>query len=208
LPASTLSIVGTVDQRTGRRSWAGVRRTHRVVVRGRRTGCPDVVNEQQASAGMTERWGRARLPENMLEERKENVRKARERAREAEVTGVGENGAVLPGPIQQVDMLNEPAASEAYTLAYRMQSGDVHSGPQAVQAGLWEPRNDGTVSYRDEITGPVVGLRAMSLCTFASTLELVASELGLPCEEEAREVRRRFVPDTIPPEQRLDALSE
>jgi hypothetical protein len=44
-------------------------------------------------------------------------------------------------------------------------------------------------------------------CLFASTLELLAAELKLPGEDEARQIRRTFVPDTIPDEQRLDTLS-
>jgi hypothetical protein len=63
------------------------------------------------------------------------------------------------------------------------------------------------VSLRDEIEGEGLGIRVLAACMFASTLELLAAELKLPGEEEARQIRRTFVPDTIPDEQRLDTLS-
>jgi hypothetical protein len=167
-----------------------------------------IVTEQRASRTMRKRWGPAKLSPEALSQREEHVRKARARALEAKIPGIEEKkGQVLPGIAQQVQMLKDPAASEAYTLAYRLQSGDIHSGARSVQGGPRELRNDATVSLRDEIEGEGLGIRVLAACMFASTLELLAAELKLPGEEEARQIRRTFVPDTIPDEQRLDTLS-
>jgi hypothetical protein len=166
-----------------------------------------IVTEHRASATLTARWGQAPIDESELEELDRKVREARKRAREVGVSGVGERGGVLPTAVQQLDTIQESAANEAYTFAYRLQSSDVHSGPRTVQAGAWEVRNDGTASYRDELSDRRrLSTRVFVVAVFASTLELVAAELGLPIEAQAREVRRTFVPDEIPPEQRLDAL--
>jgi hypothetical protein len=168
-----------------------------------------MIREHRASAILTARWGQAPIAESELEDLDRKVREARERAHKAGVSGVSQRGGVLPTAAQQLDTIRETAADEAYTFAYRIQSSDVHAGPRTVQGGVWEVRDDGTVSYRDESSAQGrLSVRLFAVTVFASTLELVASELGLPIEAAARDVRRIFVPEEIPPEQRLDALSD
>ncbi len=43
-------------------------------------------------------------------------------------------------------MINERAASEAYTLAYRPASFEIHAGAPSFMEGSFEQRNDGRVS--------------------------------------------------------------
>jgi hypothetical protein len=164
-----------------------------------------IVEEQLASPTMTERWGKLPVDEEELAALNEQVRKARKAGLDAGVVGVGESGAVLPSAVKQLETIKEAAANEAYTLAYRLQSWDIHNGPGTVQAGTWLQHNGGTVSYRDDPDVPLLGLRVFAVSVFASILELLASELPLTIAAQAHEVRRTFVPDVIPPDQRFDA---
>src|SRR6266496_938073 len=65
---------------------------------------------------------------------------------------VGKSGPVLPGTKAQLDAIDEPGASEAYTLAYRALSPDTHAGARAFLHGGLERHPDGTASYRDEVS--------------------------------------------------------
>lgn len=153
-----------------------------------------------------ERWGRPNIPAVTLRERRARVSAARQRARDAEVAGVGRRGAVMPSTAQQLDTIGEPAASEAYTFAYRPMAWDIHTNARTFLAGTFEEKNDGTVSYTDAGEGNRHGARALALATFASTLELVAHHLGLSIEGDAHAILLAWAPKEIPESQRLDAL--
>jgi hypothetical protein len=150
-----------------------------------------------------ERWGR--IPDDPAdEERRETVKAARKLAIEAELPGAEKRSALLPSTPGQLELIDERAASEAYTLGYRPMSWDVHSGAPSFLNGLFEPRNDGSVSYTEESTAEeLVGVRAFGMTTFASTLELVGIHTALAIAEDAREIRLKYVPDEIPENQRL-----
>lgn len=84
-------------------------------------------------------------------------------------------------------------------------SWETHTNPRAFLSGEFVERNDGTVSYSDASErADLIGVRALSLTTFTSTLELVSIVLALPIEESARAILRSFVPEQIPEHQRLD----
>lgn len=160
---------------------------------------------EEHNAQHTERWGSMPVEEGVLDEKHERVRSARARAIAAAIAGVGKKGPVLPGMAMQLSTIAEPAASEAYTFGYRPMSWETHTNPRAFLSGEFVERNDGTVSYSDATErADLIGVRALSLTTFASTLELVSIVLALPIEESARAILRSFVPEQIPEHQRLD----
>lgn len=153
------------------------------------------------------RWGGVPINDDELEERRATVRETRKQALDAGLPWA-KGSSLMPTTVQQLETINEPAAREAYTLAYRPMSWQVHAGSPSFLAGLFEQRNDGSVSYSEAASATdLIGARALSLTTFASTLELVAMNLGLPIETRAREIRRSYVPDTLAPSERLDGAS-
>jgi hypothetical protein len=165
---------------------------------------------EEHKAKHAERWGLAPFDENELEEKRQRVRDARAKALAAGVVGVGEKGPVLPNLAKQLLTIAEPAASEAYTFGYRPMSWETHTNARVFLGGAFEQRNDGTVSYSDATEeSDLIGIRALSLTTFASTLELVAIVLGLlTVEESARAILRSFVPEQIPADQRFDGRTD
>jgi hypothetical protein len=143
----------------------------------------------------TERWSPMPVMDGVLDEKRERVRNARAKALAARTAGVGKKGPVMPSMAKQLMTIAEPAASEAYTFGYRPMSWETHTNPRVFLSGAFVERNDGTVSYSDATEREdLIGVRALSLTTFASTLELVAIILALPIEESARAVLRSFVP--------------
>lgn len=150
------------------------------------------------------RWGR--IPDDPSdEERRKTVRDARKLAIEAGLPGADKRSALLPSTPEQLKLIDEPAASEAYTLGYRPMSWDVHSGTPSFLNGLFETRNDGSVSYTEESTAEdLAGVRALGITTFASTLELVGMHVVLAITADARRIRSEYAPDEIPEDQRLD----
>jgi hypothetical protein len=117
---------------------------------------------------------------------------------------------VLPNVAKQLLTISEPAASEAYTFGYRPMSWETHTNARALLGGAFEQRNDGTVSYSDAADkSDLIGVRALSLTTFASTLELVSIILGLSAvEESARAILRSFVPEQVPADEKFDAVTD
>ena len=108
--------------------------------------------------------------------------------------GVGTSGPVLPSTKSQLAAVNEPGADEAYTLAYRALSGDVHAGARAFVRGRLERHNDGTASYRDDVAADdLLPARALALTTFASTLAVASAVLGFSIEDAVHDVKHRFV---------------
>jgi hypothetical protein len=159
------------------------------------------MNEKHA-----ERWGLANFSADVIAERKARVAAARKQATEAAVAGIGKKGSVMPGTALQLETIGDPAASEAYTFAYRPMTWDVHVSPRTFLVGEFEERNDGTVSYVDARDGKELGSRALALAAFASTLELVAHHLELGIEGDVHAILLAWAPEEIPAEQRLDAL--
>jgi Family of unknown function (DUF5677) len=155
-----------------------------------------------------ERWGR--IPDDPSdEERRETVRTARKLAIEAGLPRAEKRTALLPSTSEQLKLIDERAANEAYTLGYRPMSWEVHSGAPSFLNGLFEPRKDGSVSYTEESTAAdLVGVRALGMTTFASTLELVGMHVGFPIADDARRIRSEYVPDEIPEDQRFDREGE
>jgi hypothetical protein len=155
----------------------------------------------------SERWGNVPISSNDLDERRTKVRTARKLALDADLPWA-KGSSLMPTTSQQLEIIDEPAAREAYTTAYRPMSWEVHTGTPSFLSGLFEKRNDGSVSYTETASATdLIGPRALSLTTFASTLELVGMHLGLPVEVSAREIRRSYVPDTPAPSERLDAIA-
>jgi Family of unknown function (DUF5677) len=155
----------------------------------------------------SERWGNVPISDNDLEERRAKVRAARKLALDADLPWA-KGSSLMPTTAQQLETVDEPAAREAYTIAYRPMSWEVHAGTPSFFAGLFEQRNDGNVSYTETASATeLIGARALSLTTFASTLELVGMHLGLAVEAQAREIRRSYVPDTPASSERLDGNS-
>jgi hypothetical protein len=131
-----------------------------------------------------------------LQERRAKVAEARERARAA---GLPVGSQVLPSIAGQLKVIDEPAADIAYTTAYRTASWDVRAGPRAFLVGAWTRHEDGRVSY-DERLPPekLLPTRALAVGIVASTVELIAHELGLAIEREAFEIVRTVM--EIPPD--------
>jgi hypothetical protein len=141
------------------------------------------------------------ISDDELNERRATVKRARQEAIDAGLPWIKDRGPLLPTTAQQLRIIDESAASEAYTLAYRPMSWEVHAGAPSFSSGLFEQRNNGRVSYTESASvADLVGARALSLTTFASTLELV----GMQVETEAREIRCAYVPETLLPSERLD----
>jgi hypothetical protein len=156
----------------------------------------------------TDRWGPMPIMDGVLNEKRERVRSARAKALAARTAGVGKKGPVMPSMAKQLVTIAEPAASEAYTFGYRPMSWETHTNPRVFLSGAFVERNDGTVSYSDATEKEdLIGVRALSLTTFASTLELVAIILALPIEKSARAVLRSFAPQEIPDDQRIDGIA-
>lgn len=154
-----------------------------------------MVEEHDANESLRERWGESPLTAAERAARRESVAKARLRAHAAGVVGVGKTGPVLPTTAAQLRTVDEPGATEAYTLAYRALSADIHAGARAFLRGQLERHADGTASYHDDV-GPddLLPARALALTTFASTLAIAGGVLGLGIESAVDEVKHRFVP--------------
>ncbi len=143
-------------------------------------------------------WGPRELTRDAVEEKKVRVAEARRKALAAKVPGVSAgSGSVLPSIAHQLKVIDEPAASEAYTWGYRPTGWDTHSGARAFVFGDWIERNDGTMSYHEtKAPEDQLGSRALAVTCFGSTLELAAIVLPLPIESEARAIVVEYTPQT------------
>jgi hypothetical protein len=84
--------------------------------------------------------------------------------------------------------------------AYRTGSWDIHAGPRAFLTGTWTTHEDGRVSY-DERLPPekLLTTRALAVGIVASTVQLIAGELGLAqVEQEASDIITTVM--AIPPQ--------
>src|ERR1700690_4201879 len=102
------------------------------------------------SEQLRERLGDDALDADEVERRQAVVDEARRLGLEAGLPI--KHGSVMPSIPAQLKVIDEPAAAVAYTTAYRMLSWDVHGGPRAFLSGSFERRNDGTVSYEENLT--------------------------------------------------------
>lgn len=144
---------------------------------------------------MTERWGELPVTEAQLDACREIVADARRRAREANIPGVSERGPVLPSTRDQLATIKELGADEAYVLAYRTLSWEIHGGSRAFLAGTFTEHDDGRVSYADHARDDddLIAGRALATTTFASTLVVVTAELHLGIGTTANDIKSRFV---------------
>jgi hypothetical protein len=162
------------------------------------------INEFEGDLYLQQRWSPDPIDAQLKEELKREVEHARGLALAAAVPGVGEKGRLFPSTRTMVDYLNDPGAREAYTIAYRSLGADVHAGTYAFSNAEFVRRPGGRVSFH-EATDPRTYLpaRTLSLTMFASTLCIVASVLQLPIASAADEVKRRFVHEDLPIEERI-----
>ena len=101
-------------------------------------------------------------------------------------------------------LIHHRAAYEPYTLVYRPMGFEIHSSAPSLFNGVFEVGTDGRISFSTDRTAEqMVGARALSLTTFASTLVLAAPHLRLKIGPDADRIRAAYVPDEIPPEQRI-----
>jgi hypothetical protein len=131
------------------------------------------------------------LDDRELETRREKVAEVRGRARAAGLAG--KKGPILPTVGRQRKIIDEAATTDVvYTLVYRIASWDVHISPRTFLAGIYAPRNDGTVSYEENPSPKtLLSIRALAVTTFASTIEAIAAELHLPIEGDAHDILSR-----------------
>ena len=143
-----------------------------------------MAEEVLGSALLSGRLGEDLLDTAELQARKQRVDEARQHGISAGLPV--KRGSVLPSVPSQLKVINEPAADTAYTLAYRSLSWDIHSSPRVFISGVWTEHNDGTFSYEEQpLENDLLPTKALAIGTFASTVELVAAELGLAIEHEA-----------------------
>jgi hypothetical protein len=155
-----------------------------------------MLNEIEGSTHLSSQLPEGLLDGTELEARKCRVSEARERGVKAGLPI--KRGSVLPSVSAQLKVIAEPAAETAYTFAYRSLSWDVHGSPRVFLSGTWMEHNDGTFSYTERPSAKdLLPAKALAIGTFASTVELVAVELGLAAACEAREIRATIM--EIPP---------
>lgn len=155
-----------------------------------------IVDEFTRSEEMSKRWKAFPIDLTGLPARKAEVKEAREEALTAEVPGVAKSGAVLPSISKLLKIIDELATYEAYTLAYRVLSWEVHGGAPTVLTERFREHSDGTVSYLQQHGPGTDGERALGISTFASTLKLCGYHLDLGIEQGAEEVLRMYVPQS------------
>lgn len=131
-----------------------------------------------------------------------DVRNARQAARDANVRGVGDKGAVFPGVGSQIDELDTVQVIEAYALAYGPLSAAVHLG-----AGAFDHVTVGQEGELIRISDSVPARtsqaeRGLALTMFASTLVMADLHRGLEIGAEVDEIKRRYIPYERPLEER------
>ena len=100
----------------------------------------------------------------------------------------------------------DQATREAYTLAYRALSQDVHCGSRAFGAGRFDEVATGRVTFT-EFADPVHEVRrnrALNATTFASTLCILSGPLELDVLEEADMLKQILMSITVDAESDAD----
>jgi hypothetical protein len=137
----------------------------------------------------------ARLGENLptdaqIEVWRDEVEAVRAEAQAAGIAGVPARGPLLPTVSEQVRLLNDPAATEAYVMGYRQLSGDVHSGAVAFDHVKRTELEEGWAIHSDERTADeLYSSRVLASTTYASTLVIVSHELDMNIAEAADRIR-------------------
>jgi hypothetical protein len=153
------------------------------------------------------RWGSP--PAEMLSMRadyREKVRAARAKAIAAGIIPDKPTGPVFPSTVQMVQILDDPGAKEAYTLAYRRLTSDVHVGTWAFEKGAFVERTGGLVSYSEpQDEAELHATRTLVATSFASTLCIVSAVLDLGIHDQADEIKRTYVPSEPPIAERMNA---
>jgi hypothetical protein len=158
----------------------------------------NVANDVRADPTLLERLG-GQLPDaSKLDEWQAEIDRARAAARNASVPGVPKSGPLLPTVAGMVQLLADPAATEAYVMAYRRFSGDIHGGVVSFDHVKHEEIAEGWARYTDVATSAELRTtRRVGASTFASTLVIVARELDMNIEGAADRLRAAVLGKTI-----------
>jgi hypothetical protein len=137
-------------------------------------------------------------------ERGDYVEEVRAKALAAGVIGVSAKpgGGVMPDMRTIAFNHGDQATREAYTLAYRALSQDVHGGSRAFGAGRFDEIAAGQVTFT-EFADPVHEVRrnrAMNATTYASTLCILSGPLELEVLEKADLLKQILMSITVEPE--------
>jgi hypothetical protein len=141
-----------------------------------------LLREFAADTELVARHGAINIEAPWVEEREKYIRNVRAKALEAGVVGVGSSGSLLPS-MQVIAVKHGDAATrEAYRLAYRGLSNDVHTAARAFHAEHF--RNvDGGLMFQE--VEPTAGERMLNATTFASTLCVLSEPLELGVLDDA-----------------------
>ena len=142
---------------------------------------------------LVERWGPPPAAQRELgEELRAEVRAVKKQALAAGADFV-KGGALVPSADTLRRILDDPAVEEAYVLAYRRLSADVHAGMQAFEKGIFTSAG-GRVSY-SEPQGPesFIAERTLVVTMFASTLCILSAVFELGIHERADAIKQRFM---------------
>jgi hypothetical protein len=138
-------------------------------------------------------------------ERADYIEEVRAKALAAGVIGVSTKagGGVMPDMRTIAFSHGDQATREAYTLAYRALSQDVHGGSRAFGAGRFDEVATGRVAFT-EFADPVHEVRrnrALNATTFASTLCILSGPLELDVLEEADMLKQILMSITVDAEE-------
>jgi hypothetical protein len=154
------------------------------------------ISDYESDAFLRKRWGPPPTEQLALrDELRDAVRAARSKAVAANLIPDKRGVPVFPGTAAMVQLLGDPGAKEAYTLAYRRLGSDVHVGTWAFEKGRFTKTADGLVSYSEPMADELVPARTLVATSFASTLCIVSTALNLGIHDRADEIKRRFVPN-------------
>ena len=108
------------------------------------------VNDVIGDPALRERWEGELPDEAKLAEWTAHIDGARQAALEAQVAGIRDDGPLIVPVSEQVRVLDDAAATEAYVFAYRRFSGDVHVGMASFdQLVVDESHGSGWMSLAD-----------------------------------------------------------
>ena len=136
------------------------------------------------------RHGAVDLDAPWVTEREEYIAATRERALAEEVPGITKRGAIMPSMKTIAEGLNDPGAREAYRLAYRSLSNDVHAAARAFTSDHFL---DGTSGITFADVPASRGERALNASIFASTISILSGPFDLEAAEEADTIRNALL---------------
>jgi hypothetical protein len=164
-----------------------------------------LVREVAADQELAARHGHALDPSApWFVERERFVEEVRAKAIAAGVAGVGSNpgGRVMPDMRTIAFNHGDLASREAYTLAYRALSEDVHGSSRAFQQSHFEQVDERHLRFI-EFSDPdreIRRNRALNATTFASTLCILSGPLGLEILDRANMLKQVLMSITTEPE--------